>query len=968
MIDVGGRLHSAATGNVLAGANEILDDAKGKRQSDINAEQSEVTTRVEGEQLDQRNRIEALEHLAEISVEGGTMQIANDIDDIEEGSAKIPTANAVSGLGRTMKSAKWIYAITDSKGHILAGIKANGEWEWAKGTPQPLKDYVSAQVTPIATRIDGMEADVQAQIDGLREEIKEDGSEYVASDSWIYAIIDIMGHIVAGIRADGTCFANGISGGGGSGTDDVHEWIADQKGRIEITVDSVSQILSYRKADGTKVEIYFDARHLNIGRLTMDDDAVNDLVKILRDSGFSASSATDWSKSKDVVLPMPKQGAMVNLIVPKELYETAQYKADKQGSYRNYIDEDGHIKHGLAYKKGLDWECEMEYWDKLGNYFRKPVIVNAQGDTSMLFEINNQAFDLDDGSVIKIGNWPEQDSFHLKKYFQDAFRGQCVVGYRLAEEVYQTRGAGHVRPWDYLIAQSGWQDGSGKMKEDFDTGAQGHPDGFPVEMFCNGKSVGVYAFNLKKHRDVYYMGKTKHNNILLDGVLGPEFWGANGDLTVQGGNHDHVWDDFEIRNPKSLVYAQPQNGSYKYDADVKETEIAGLNGIGGSYPAWTGSQAWPQGAVVALDGHQYIATKAHAAGDQAPALNIYAVIIDTLTAEVRAQIETLSYYSELKETFISGKTAFLTDNKAHANEIKAIAGGDVYANIETYANTDSDPDYKDKGQRGWLNCSLSCKVKAHINRLTTAMTAIAAATGTEAQRATAETFFNIPFLIDYELIGEVIYHTDGFRKNWIWGTWDGGLWAPTLYDLDSIFGTTPAGTTVMADRMSHIIGKDAWMPTSLLTKNKIYWQDTVDRYTYLRQIGTFTVDNIVQHLTDWLDSVGYTRLDRDLTELFPDTPAYRDPLVNDEYWELVREAGDTEYSEASGYEAGAEVWYKDRYMHYVAKKAVPAGETPCTLRTAYPYEGGIHNGIQRVRNWLTARIAVLDEYYGYSEE
>ena len=62
------------------------------------------------------------------------------------------------------------------------------------------------------------------------------------------------------------------------------------------------------------------------------------------------------------------------------------------------------------------------------------------------------------------------------------------------------------------------------------------------------------------------------------------------------------------------------------------------------------------------------------------------------------------------------------------------------------------------------------------------------------------------------------------------------------------------------------------------------------------------------------------------------------------------------------------MWYKDRYMHYVAKKSVPAGEAPCTLRTAYPYEGGMHNGIQRVRNWLTARIAVLDEYYGYSEE
>lgn len=37
-IDIGGRLHSTATGNVVAGANEIFDDSKNKKQSDINTE------------------------------------------------------------------------------------------------------------------------------------------------------------------------------------------------------------------------------------------------------------------------------------------------------------------------------------------------------------------------------------------------------------------------------------------------------------------------------------------------------------------------------------------------------------------------------------------------------------------------------------------------------------------------------------------------------------------------------------------------------------------------------------------------------------------------------------------------------------------------------------------------------------------------------------------------------------------
>ena len=35
-INIGGRLHSVATGNVVTGANEVYDDTKNKKQSEIN--------------------------------------------------------------------------------------------------------------------------------------------------------------------------------------------------------------------------------------------------------------------------------------------------------------------------------------------------------------------------------------------------------------------------------------------------------------------------------------------------------------------------------------------------------------------------------------------------------------------------------------------------------------------------------------------------------------------------------------------------------------------------------------------------------------------------------------------------------------------------------------------------------------------------------------------------------------------
>lgn len=41
LIHIGGRLHSDATGNVVTGANEVLDDYFGKKQDTINKEHSE---------------------------------------------------------------------------------------------------------------------------------------------------------------------------------------------------------------------------------------------------------------------------------------------------------------------------------------------------------------------------------------------------------------------------------------------------------------------------------------------------------------------------------------------------------------------------------------------------------------------------------------------------------------------------------------------------------------------------------------------------------------------------------------------------------------------------------------------------------------------------------------------------------------------------------------------------------------
>ena len=148
---------------------------------------------------------------------------------------------------------------------------------------------------------------------------------------------------------------------------------------------------------------------------------------------------------------------------------------------------------------------------------------------------------------IKFGTWVSQDSFHIKKYYIDAFRGQCVVGYHLMEQVYQTHPYGSKHPYEPNISFDSFSTSSGSIEKDFNTGALCHPDGFPIVIYVNtgGEDVfyGVYAWCLKKHRDNYYCNKKNPNNIILDGLITTN--------TLFGGSVN--WSEFEIRNPKDLI-------------------------------------------------------------------------------------------------------------------------------------------------------------------------------------------------------------------------------------------------------------------------------------------------------------------------------------------------------------------------------------------------------------------------------
>lgn len=76
-------------------------------------------------------------------------------------------------------------------------------------------------------------------------------------------------------------------------------------------------------------------------------------------------------------------------------------------------------------------EAILEFYDMNGNYFKKNIVLDGQGNSSMNFEKKNASIDLFDTSVynnkgvlgegdtlkIKFGDWVAFDSFHLKAFY-----------------------------------------------------------------------------------------------------------------------------------------------------------------------------------------------------------------------------------------------------------------------------------------------------------------------------------------------------------------------------------------------------------------------------------------------------------------------------------------------------------------------------------------------------------------------
>ena len=439
----------------------------------------------------------------------------------------------------------------DAANHVLLGIRRDGQIIGEIHAVNALKQVISQ---------------LQSNFTSLQKEVKDflnifslqDNEEYLAVEQ------DAEGKILSATNPDGSHY---IYNAKSETIPEEFSNLEDPEGRMEIVTDAEGKVMSYRDSQGKKHEHSMDIANLDISNLNLKGNSVNNIKDALKANGFDVKTPIDWSDSAFIQINEPRF-AIVNI---------------------TGIDS-------MPTSKTQNLHAWMEFWDRQGNYFKKRVIANAQGASSMADPKKNISIDIcndewigDDTTKVRIGDWVPQDSFHLKAYYLDFFRGVSAVCYKFYNEIVRTRGFMYDRPWKKalidtsrlgVVAKSLGNINVGDFDLLVDNGARCVPDGFPFACYLNGEFYGVFSWQLKKHRDNYHLDKSTDTNIHLDGWLDAKsFWGGNIN-----------WSQFEVRNPKSLYSI----GGNKYDADVAQEEIAGEEEVN----SWIEGGKLPDGTVI----------------------------------------------------------------------------------------------------------------------------------------------------------------------------------------------------------------------------------------------------------------------------------------------------------------------------------------------------------------------------------
>lgn len=793
-----------------------------------------------------------------------------------------------------VENPEFVRVVTDKKGKILWAITIDGGIYYGAGCPSQVRDYIDEKLAGLSldeyddivaflSDYLGSDTTLKTIIDSINERIPE----IAECPEFIEVETDSEGKVLSsrnneGVKKEYVGFETPNVTIGGH----TIENFEDPEGRTEILTDAEGKIISYRDSNGVKhEEVGIETDSLSINHLDLSDAGMTEFQQALKDSGFNLDG--DWSDAKSIEIPIPRC------------------------AIANITNDSGDATWPTS--KGVDLKYYLEFWDMQGNYFKKEIIFNAQGNSSMAFVkkngsadfCNNNGWDDDDTFSIKFGDWVAQDSFHFKAYYTDYIKGSCVVAYQISEAVYKTRGVYADVPWKKALIDFSTigittpaglsKDGIKDVSLQIDNGARCMPDGFPCIFYLNGEFYGIYSWQLKKQRDNYHFNKSNPGNIQLDGTLYTSYlWGGSID-----------WTQFEVRNPKDLVYASAHGGSYKYDADVAQDEIAGNSNGSPSYDSWEPG-SYPVDKIVKHGNHYYI---------------------------------------------------------------NSIANNDAEPIYDAKNNGDDAPDFKNKTGCGWINCTNTIKVKNHIINLSHRVGEINALNETDSAAAKElfDTYFDADNIIDYQLINMAVNDPDGFGKNWQWITYDGIKWYVCQYDKDMSFGNHWTGMFTR-DISAGWGSSSTELPTGLAIR--YYLNEHVARWKELVELGIFTADFFEKKIDEWVARIGQNNFKNEWKK-WQEASCNRDSLIDFANWRFTggysagTPSGDI-WNEGTQYNSGQYVWFRcgtsSEYLQFRAKSDNIGKPCLTGLYTTYPTAMGYRDSVWRYFKFIEAQLEAQNNF------
>lgn len=839
-----------------------------------------------------------------------------------------------------------LYALLDANGNVVTKIDTDGKFNiqsslnsedgYSLETIDTMADSLYAVLDSNRNVVLNITKEGKIQsVSGITFGDVNTGISLVDSQKWLFAIVDANKEVLGGIDKNGAMFANSIEGVCNIKQVENDEWLL-------AFLDANEHISFGIKKDGN-----FYANSVQIDGIPSQEESMTFLYVI-----------TD--KNNKVLWGIMKSGAVYQPYgVPEEVRDIAKQLNDRISTLDEYL-----TVHGVQTKvdfsdssyiqipeprcavinvtgigsmptsKTQNKQGWLEFWDMQGNYFKKRIIANAQGNSSMGFIKKNAAFDFcddewigDETPSIRFGKWVPQDSFHMKAYYTDFFRGVGAVSYKLYNQIVETRGNRKDRPWkkeliDFSKIKATTNSFANPLQDDFllefDTGARCFPDGFPVICYLEGVFYGVFSWQLKKHRDNFHLDKKTAEHIHIDGNLyAGNIW--------QG---SVAWNQFEIRNPKDLYCINTEDvsgwGYTSLDATADAEEIAAIGDnykevedkpsdftndeivskYGNNPPAYlyrTSKGKWYK--LVTLDGKRYLPYD----GD----------------APVELIDDTMPYYD--------------ASNKDHVR---------------------------------------SNQVKTYLKNLSTAVSKIAAAeTVYKASSQTAEdlatfksvieTYCDVENQIDYMILSDLIKNSDGFGKNWQWFTYNGVKWYVGLYDCDMSFGGHFQGNQITIPLTAHISTTKSNFHGYIIA---YYAAELNARYKELADMGIITVDNIFSIFKDWTERVGVSNYKNEYKK-WADSPCYGQSVVKTAYWELLynedgspKMASSSTYNASTAYAVDDEVSYGlNSTMGYYCFKCIQAA-TGIAPISSFRHTDNIY----RVQKWIETEVANMDKVYGYT--